>query len=77
MLLESEILSVADVYDALTSDRPYRDAMSIERALSELKESSGTQLSPRIVNVFIDEEIYNIEHRQDFKIDLEHVQRKA
>ncbi|MCK5115678.1 MAG: response regulator [Candidatus Aegiribacteria sp.] len=73
LLLESEILSVADVYDALTSDRPYRDAMSTETALSELKSISGTQLSPRIVNVFIDEEIYRIEHKQDIGIDFEHV----
>ncbi len=73
MMLESEILSVADVYDALTSDRPYRDAMSIETALLVLQRISGTQLSPRIVELFIDEEIYNIEHKQDIGIDFEHV----
>ena len=73
LLLESQILSVADVYDALTSDRPYRDAMSTETALSELKSISGTQLSPRIVDVFIGEEIYNIEHKQGIGIDFEHV----
>ncbi len=73
LILESEILSVADVYDALTSDRPYRDAMSTEKALSELRDISGTQLSPDIVDVFIDEEIYNIEHKQDIGIYLEHV----
>jgi len=73
LLLESQILSVADVYDALTSDRPYRDAMSTEKALAELKNTSGTQLSPEIVDVFISEEIYSIEHKQDIGIYLEHV----
>lgn len=73
LLFESQILSVADVYDALTSDRPYRDAMSTETALSELKNISGTQLSPSIVGIFIKEEIYNIEHDQNIRIDLEHV----
>ncbi len=68
--IESEILSVADVYDALTSNRPYRDAMSTETALSELKNIRGTQLSPKIVDVFIKEEIYNIEHVQDIRIDF-------
>ncbi len=76
LLLESQILSVADVYDALTSDRPYRDAMSTETALSEMKNISGTQLSPSIVDVFIKEEIYNIEHNQDIRINLEHVPRE-
>jgi putative two-component system response regulator len=73
MTLESEILSVADVYDALTSDRPYRDAMTSETALSVLKGIKGTQLSPRIVDIFIEEEIYNIEHAQEMIFDLEHV----
>ncbi len=47
--------------------------MSTETALLELKNISGTQLSPRIVNVFIEEEIYSIAHKQDIGIDFEHV----
>lgn len=69
--LESEILSVADVYDALTSDRPYRDAMSRDAALSLLRERSGTQLSPDIVNLFIDRNIYGIEHSRNIMSDIE------
>lgn len=69
--LESEILSVADVYDALTSDRPYRDAMTRETALSVLRDMSGTQLSPGIVNLFIDGEIYSVEHTRDTLADFE------
>jgi len=75
--VESEILPVADVFDALTSDRPYRDAMDIETALSVLREISGTQLSPRVVDVFIDEEIYNIEHKPDIVLDLDHILSKS
>ena len=70
---ESEILAVADVYDALTSDRPYRDSMNTETALEVLKEITGTQLSPEIVDVFIKEEIYNIEHELNIRIELEHL----
>ncbi|MBN2586626.1 MAG: response regulator [Candidatus Fermentibacteraceae bacterium] len=69
--LESEILSVADVYDALTSDRPYRGAMSRDTALSVLKEVSGTQLSPDIVKLFIDQRIYDIEHSKNIMADIE------
>ncbi len=46
---------------------------AIPRQFTKLKKISGTQLSPRIVELFIDEEIYNIEHKQDIGIDFEHV----
>jgi HD-GYP domain-containing protein (c-di-GMP phosphodiesterase class II) len=47
------ILSVADAYDAMTSDRAYRQALSIQEALGELKKNRGTQFNPEIVDVFI------------------------
>lgn len=50
--LPSRILSVADAFDAMTSDRPYRKAMSIEKAISELEKNSGGQFDPRIVSTF-------------------------
>lgn len=49
----ARILAVADAYDAMTSDRPYRKAMSEEAALEQLRMHSGTQFDPRVVNVFI------------------------
>ncbi len=52
-LLESRILAVADSFDAMTSDRPYRKALSLENALRELTDNSGTQFDPEIVDVFI------------------------
>jgi HD-GYP domain-containing protein (c-di-GMP phosphodiesterase class II) len=51
-LFESRIISVADAFDAMTSDRPYRKAISVDAALSELAENSGTQFDPAIVKVF-------------------------
>lgn len=51
--LLAKIISVADVYDALTSDRPYRPAMTRPKAVDILKEVSGTQLDKELVKVFI------------------------
>jgi hypothetical protein len=51
--LESRIISVADTFDALTSARPYRPAMSIEEAEAELRRVSGSQLDPNCVSVFL------------------------
>jgi response regulator RpfG family c-di-GMP phosphodiesterase len=50
----SRILAVADAYVAMTSDRPYRDAMSLEEAVSELADKAGTQFDPEVVDAFID-----------------------
>lgn len=49
----ARILSVADTFDAMTSNRPYRDALPIERCLQEIKACSGTQFDPEIVNAAI------------------------
>lgn len=50
--LGARILSVADAYDALTSRRPYRDALSVKEALSVLEDASGTQFDSVIVRAF-------------------------
>jgi hypothetical protein len=50
--IESRIISVADAYDAMTSDRPYRKGMSHEKAIYELKSNSGKQFDPEIVEIF-------------------------
>ena len=49
----ARILSVVDCYDALTSDRPYRRAMTEEAALAILRERSGTMYDPRVVDAFV------------------------
>jgi HD-GYP domain-containing protein (c-di-GMP phosphodiesterase class II) len=46
------IIGVADAYDAMTSDRPYRKRMSHEEAMRELRDKSGTQFMPEAVEAF-------------------------
>lgn len=48
----ARIIAVADVYDALTSDRPYRKALSPFEARREIVENSGTHFDPGVVKVF-------------------------
>jgi putative nucleotidyltransferase with HDIG domain len=51
--LGARILAVADVYDALSSQRPYRPAMTPEEALGVIRERSGTHFDPHIVEAFV------------------------
>ncbi|MBV9849633.1 MAG: diguanylate cyclase [Armatimonadetes bacterium] len=51
--LTARILAVADVYDALTSARPYRKAWSHEKALSVITKDAGTHFDPTIVEAFL------------------------
>jgi HD-GYP domain-containing protein (c-di-GMP phosphodiesterase class II) len=50
--LESRIIAVADTYDAITSNRSYRNARTHEEAVRELRRVAGTQLDPKLVDVF-------------------------
>ncbi len=54
ILLEARILSVVDAYDAMTKDRPYREAMSQAKALKVLKEGAGFQWDPVVVKIFLE-----------------------
>lgn len=56
--LPSRILSVVDAYDAMTQDRVYRKAMSVEEAIEELKRNAGTQFDPTIVKIFIEKVLH-------------------
>ena len=51
--LASRIIAVADTYDAMTSTRPYRTALSHETAISEIARCSGTQFDPEIAKLFV------------------------
>jgi HD-GYP domain-containing protein (c-di-GMP phosphodiesterase class II) len=53
--LAARIFAIADVYDALTSDRPYRDAWSKEDTLNYIVDQSGKHFDPKIVEMFIRE----------------------
>nr|WP_281382974.1 HD domain-containing phosphohydrolase [Dissulfurirhabdus thermomarina] len=50
----ARILSVADAYDAVTSDRPYHRALESEDALAEIRANAGTQFDPRVVEALGD-----------------------
>jgi HD-GYP domain-containing protein (c-di-GMP phosphodiesterase class II) len=50
----ARVLAVADSFDAMTSDRPYRKALSAYQAIQILLEGRGTQWEPAIVNAFVD-----------------------
>ena len=50
--LQSRIILAADAFEAMTSDRPYRDAPGREFAIAELKRHAGTQFDPEIVQAF-------------------------
>ncbi|MDO8671397.1 MAG: GAF domain-containing protein [Dehalococcoidia bacterium] len=50
--LVARIFAVVDVYDALTSDRPYRAAWSKDKALEHIREQSGKHFDPKVVEVF-------------------------
>lgn len=52
--LECRILALADAYDAMTNDRPYRQAMSHEEALEEIRLFSGRQFDPGLAEQFIE-----------------------
>lgn len=54
--LGARIMAVADAYDAMTSDRPYRRAMTPEKAREELLTNSGSQFDPNIVDAFFQSE---------------------
>lgn len=50
--LGARIFAVADTLDAMTSDRPYRAALSVEEAAAELQKCAGTQFDPQVVEAF-------------------------
>jgi putative nucleotidyltransferase with HDIG domain len=52
--LGARILAVADVFDAITSDRPYRKGMDLEVALKIIKQKSGEQFDPKVVQAFLE-----------------------
>jgi len=49
-----QIMSIVDVYDALTSERPYKKALDADKAVSIIMEGAGTQFDPQIAEVFLE-----------------------
>ncbi|QDT69049.1 Cyclic di-GMP phosphodiesterase response regulator RpfG [Planctomycetes bacterium MalM25] len=60
--LDGRVMAVADAYDAMTSDRPYRKGMPVEKAEAILREGAGVQWDPECVDAFFDclEDIHEI-----------------
>jgi diguanylate cyclase (GGDEF)-like protein len=52
--LGARIVAIADAYDAMTHDRPYKRAIGHERAIEELRKHAGTQFDPELVGLFCD-----------------------
>lgn len=63
--LSARIVAVADVYDALTTKRVYKDALTHEEAVSIIKENAGKHFDPDIVNTFLSasRDIQEVKHR--------------
>ena len=72
--LEARIFSIVDAYDAMTSDRPYRLAMSHEEAMAEVAANSDAQFDPDIVTAFQDlmEARPDLRHVVPHPLDEEH-----
>jgi HD-GYP domain-containing protein (c-di-GMP phosphodiesterase class II) len=63
--IEARIISVVDTYDAMTSDRPYRRALSHDTAIAELSRCAGTQFDTRVVEAFCSMGLRDLKERED------------
>jgi HD-GYP domain-containing protein (c-di-GMP phosphodiesterase class II) len=71
----SRMISVADTYSAMTTDRPYRDGMPTEKAMSILRECRGTQLDADFTDAFlriliVADEAYQRGKQTDFEVEV-------
>src|SRR5581483_10428992 len=58
--LAARVVAVADTWDALATDRPYRAAVPLDRCVEELRALAGNQLDPRLVALYLDKKIYDL-----------------
>jgi HD-GYP domain-containing protein (c-di-GMP phosphodiesterase class II) len=66
--LFAAIISIGDTFDAMTSDRPYRKALSEEEALKEIRRMSGIQFRPDLVEVFVQQMEKHRVHRMPLAV---------
>ncbi|MCF7932827.1 MAG: diguanylate cyclase [Acholeplasmataceae bacterium] len=53
--IRARIIAIADAYDAMTSQRPYRKPLTHEEAIEEIRKNRGTQFDPKVADIFIEE----------------------
>ncbi len=58
--LTGKIVGLADCFDAMTSKRTYRDAMTVEQALAEIRKGLGTQFDEKLGRIFLDSDVYRL-----------------
>ncbi len=77
--LEGRIVAIADVFDALTTKRPYKEAWPVEKAIDYIRAASGSHFDPHIVPVFLDlvPSILHIKKRWDEDADHGQVQAQG
>lgn len=63
--LECRIIAIADAYDAMTCDRPYRQAMPVEDALEEMCRNAGSQFDPELTEIFLKSGCIRFECKMD------------
>lgn len=63
----ARIVAIADAFDAMTSDRPYRDALTVEVAMAEMKRCAGTHFDPEMVPVFLELDLSEYRRRREFE----------
>ena len=51
--IECRVLAIVDAFDAMTNNRPYREAKSCKEAIKKIEEGAGTQFDPELVKVFL------------------------
>lgn len=74
--LYARIVTIADSFDAMTSDRSYRPRFTLYKALEELERCKGTQFDPALVELFI-EEIHNNKDQIEKELEIHYLQRSA
>lgn len=74
--LFARIITIADSFDAMTSDRSYRPRFTLFKALEEIENCKGTQFDPALADIFIEEVHKNVEQIEK-DLEIEFLQRKS
>jgi putative two-component system response regulator len=73
--LVGRIVAIADVFDALTSKRPYKEAFSLEKSYSIIRQGRGSHFDPAVVDAFFDSEADILKIRETFQDDADFIRQ--